>query len=108
MINGDIGAFGDLWPTWTPERCSPGLQAEDLRELRRLSEEGLSGRHALGEQLLASAYPQYSLSLDDMARVARLSVVEVKNIIAEHLSAHYRTQQQELMDRVRQHSSRDC
>jgi hypothetical protein len=104
MIDGAMSSPGDLWPTWTPERCSAELQAEGLRGIRRLSDEGRSGRFALGEQLLASAYPQYSLSPDDMARAARWSVAEVKSVIAEHLVAHFGSQQRQLAIRVARHS----
>jgi hypothetical protein len=92
----------ELRPTWTPERCDCEGQAEDLSELRRLSEEGAPGRHMLGERMLAlRMHP--TLSLEDMARAARLTVEDVRAIVLERWQHHLYCNQVAAEERVRRH-----
>jgi hypothetical protein len=93
----------DLQPTWTPQGTDSVWQAETMRELRGYAREGAPGRHALGELLLAQAYGHRSLSDDDMARAAQMSVSEVRQIIQERLEHHRYCQQRAAEDRVARH-----
>jgi hypothetical protein len=95
----------DLQPTWTPHGMGPARQAEAMRELRGYALEGLPGRHALGELLLAQAYGHRSLSDDDMARAAQMTVGEVRQIVQERLRHHHYCQQRAGEDRVARHSA---
>jgi hypothetical protein len=93
----------DLRPTWTPPGGLPELQADSMRELRRYSDEGMSGRHPLGELLLALSYPCRSLSLKDMANASRLSMVEVEEVVRERWEHHVYCKNREVADRVARH-----
>ena len=95
----------DLRPTWTPHGTDSARQAEVMRDLRGYALEGLPGRHALGELLLAQAYGHRSLSDDDMAHAALMTVGEVRQIIQERLRHHYYCHQRAGEDRVARHSA---
>jgi len=97
-------SLDDLEPTWTPPGAVREWQAEDMRRLRQLSDEGPARRDALEEALLGLAYGRRSLCDEDMARAARLSVAGVQQGIRRRLSLHVCRQQRELAVMVARHS----
>jgi predicted HTH transcriptional regulator len=80
----------DLRPTYTAPGCLPELQAEDMRELRRLRCEGRSGLRAIGALMFARDDPTRGLVHRDVATATERSEREVAEIIEEHRQAHIR------------------
>jgi DNA-directed RNA polymerase specialized sigma subunit len=72
----------DLMPTWTPPNADRERQIEDMRELRRLSNQIAESYFARDDEMLALSLSD-SLSRADIARATGLNKSRVDQIIRE-------------------------
>jgi hypothetical protein len=73
----------ELRPTHTPFAVDPEVQAETLRRLRRLENDGRLARFERDDLIVANALSN-SLSRPDMARAIGVSRSRVDQIISRH------------------------
>ena len=73
----------ELYPTHTPAGVDPDLQADALRQLRRLHNAGLQAEFDRNDLMVANAL-SHSLSRPDMARAIGVSRSRVDQILAAH------------------------
>lgn len=100
-----LAALADeLQPAWTTPRHDLKGQAEDMAELRRLTD---TGQLEQRDELLYSLWTPIgrSLSLADAARAARLTEEEVKKIELRMAEEDQRRRNLEAEERVRRHSA---